>query len=82
MTNPTTMLNPDSITYEEALTMALLLGFEFKECEWCSGHGAHFCFSCIYTHWGCCGKVDREAAVWAFLVFKGVTTGLPTELTP
>ena len=71
-----------SVQLGTALTMALLLGFEFKECEWRIANGPHFCFSCIYTHCGCCGKVDREAAVWAFLVFKGVTTGLPTELTP
>ncbi len=82
MINPTTALDPDELTYEEALAMAMLLGFEFRECEWCAGHGAHFCFSCIYTHWGCCGRLDREAAVWTFLVFKGITTGLPKDMLP
>lgn len=74
------MLEPEELTYEEALTMAMLLGFEWQECEWCAGDSAHFCFQCIYTHWGCCGKLDREDAVWTFLVLKGVVTRAPGNL--
>lgn len=71
------MIDPSDLTYEEALTMALLLGFEWSECEWCSGSSSHFCFQCIYTHWGICGRIDREEAVWQFLVLKNVVTHAP-----
>lgn len=58
--------------------MAALCGFEFQECDWCSNESHHFCFQCIHTHWGdCCGKMDREEAVWSYLFLKGLITHVP-----
>lgn len=72
------ILEPEELTYEEALTMAMLLGFEWQECEWCHGGAHHLCFQCIHTHWGCCGKTSREEAVWSYLVLKKIVTHAPS----